>query len=132
MEQSLILETTFLIDLERERLEGRNGSARAFLELHAPYRLLITGVVAGELAAGVSLGRHEVWEDFIRPFRILPLTREVSWEYGAAYRYLQQQGRLIGANDLWIAAAGLAYHVPVVTRNAEHFRRVPRLAVITY
>lgn len=132
MERSLILETTFLIDLERERWKGRNGAARAFLEHHAAYRLFITGVIAGELAAGISLGKYEVWEDFIRPFRILPLTRAVSWEYGAAYRYLQEQGMLIGANDLWIGAVGLAYRIPVVTRNLEHFRRIPRLAVIAY
>ena len=73
-----------------------------------------------------------MWDDFIRPFRILPHTREVSWEYGATYRYLQRQGMLIGANDLWIGAVGLAYRIPVVTRNPEHFRRIPQLAVITY
>ena len=37
--------------------------------------------------------------------------REVSWEYGITYRYLQEQGRLIGGNDLWIGAAGLAYGI---------------------
>lgn len=68
MERSLILETTFLIDLERERLEGRNSAAaRAFLERHAAYRLFITGVIAGELAAGISLGKYEVWEDSSGP-----------------------------------------------------------------
>ena len=39
---------------------------------------------------------------------------------------------LIGANDLWIGAAGLAYGIPVVTRNLDHFRRIPRLEVISY
>ena len=30
------------------------------------------------------------------------------------------------------AAAGLAYGMPVVTRNPEHFGRIPRLEVISY
>ena len=132
MDRPLILETTFLVDLERERSKRRVGSTRDFLERHGRCRLFITGVVAGELAAGVSLGQREQWEEFIRPFRILPLTRDVCWEYGVTYRYLQEQGRLIGGNDLWIGAAGLAYGMPVVTRNAEHFQRIPRLKVITY
>ena len=132
MERSLILETTFLIDLERERAKGQEGATRHFLERHGRCPLFITGVIAGELAAGVSLAKREVWEEFIRPFRILPLTREVSWEYGVAYRYLQEQGRLIGGNDLWIGAVGLAYGFPVVTRNSEHFKRIPRLDVLTY
>ena len=132
MERSLILETTFLIDLERQRSRGQTSSARDFLARHARYRLFITGVIAGELAAGVSLGTREAWEEFIRPFRILPLTPDVLWEYGATYRYLQEQGMLIGSNDLWIGAAGLAYSVPVVTSNVEHFGRIPRLEVVSY
>ena len=132
MDRSLILETTFLIDLEREPSKRRAGSTRDFLERHGRCRLFITDVIAGELAAGVSLGKREEWEEFIRPFRILPLTRDVCWEFGVTYRYLQEQGRLIGGNDLWIGAAGLAYGMPVVTRNAEHFGRIPRLEVISY
>ena len=132
MDGSLILETTFLIDLERDRSRDRKCATRDFLERHGDHRLFITDVIAGELAAGVSPGKREVWEEFIRPFRILPLTRDVCWEYGVAYRYLQEQGRLIGGNDLWIGAAGLTYGMPVVTRNLEHFRRIPRLEVISY
>ena len=35
-------------------------------------------------------------------------------------------------NDLWIAAAGLTYRMPVVSRNARHFERVPGLEVVGY
>ena len=132
MDGALILETTFLIDLERERSQRQTGPTWHFLERHSHCRLFITDVIAGELAAGVSLGRREEWESFIRPFRILPITRDVSWEYGVAYRYLQEQGRLIGGNDLWIGAAGLAYGMAVVTRNSGHVRRIPRLEVLSY
>ena len=74
MDRSLILETTFLIDFERERARLQAGSTRDFLRRHVRCRLFITHVIAGELAAGVSMGRREEWEEFIRPFRILPLT----------------------------------------------------------
>lgn len=66
------------------------------------------------------------------PFHVLALDRDVCWEYGNAFRYLQANGLLIGANDLWIAAAGLAYRRPVVSRNARHFARVPGLEVVGY
>lgn len=46
--------------------------------------------------------------------------------------HLRDNGNLIGANDLWIAATGLAYEMPVVTRNVEHFKRVPGLEVESY
>jgi tRNA(fMet)-specific endonuclease VapC len=132
VENALILETTFLIDLERESLRQVEGPAHSLLAQHARHRLYITPTVAGELAAGMSVGDRARWETFVSPFHVLPLDREVCWHYGRAFRYLQANGLLIGANDLWIAAAGLAHQVPVVSRNARHFERVPGLTVVPY
>ncbi|MFP4156243.1 MAG: hypothetical protein ACLFU4_01340 [Opitutales bacterium] len=44
MERALILETTFLIDWERERRKGR-GPCMDFLGRHADYQLLITHTI---------------------------------------------------------------------------------------
>lgn len=131
MEQAIILETTFLIDFERER-HTEPGPATAFLREHPDHRLFITHTVAGELAAGTSLGKRERWNAFIRPFRMLPWTRDVDWEYGKAYLFLKSNGLLIGANDLWIAATALAHDIPVATANMEHYRRVPGIRLAAY
>ena len=48
------------------------------------------------------------------------------------FRYLRDNGLLIGPNDLWIAATGLVTGMPVVTRNEAEFRRVPELEVLGY
>jgi len=130
--ESLILETSFLVDFERENNRGVPGPALAFLEAHEDARLYITFTVAGELAAGISLADRARWEEFIAPFHILASSADVAWEYGRAYRYLQGNRLLIGANDLWIAATGIAYRMPIVTRNVEHYRRVPDLLVAAY
>jgi predicted nucleic acid-binding protein len=128
----LILDTSFLIDFERENARGSPGPAIAFLESHEDARLYVTFTVAGELAAGISLADRARWEEFLAPFHVLAFTTDVAWEYGRSYRYLRDNGLLVGANDLWIAAAGLAYRMPVLTRNVEHYRRVPGLHVEDY
>lgn len=132
MENALIVETTFLIDLERELGRGGDGPAQRFLVSHAAHRLFITPTIAGELAAGTSLADRGRWDRFLSPFRVLPITDDVSWEYGRASRYLRDNGAMIGANDLWIAATAVAHGVPVVTRNTRHYRRVPGLDVRSY
>lgn len=132
MGESLILETTFLIDLEREHHRGRPGRAVAFLEEHEEARLYLTFTIAGELAAGVSLAERRVWETFVGPFYLLPSTPDVSWEYAKAFRHLQKNGQLVGANDLWIAATAVAYGMPLVTANHKEFIRVPGLDVRKY
>ena len=132
MGQSLILETTFLIDFERENARGSAGPALAFLEAHEDARLYVTFTIAGELAAWLSMADRSRWEEFLAPFHVLAFNANVSWEYGQAYRYLRENGVLIGSNDLWIAATSLAYRMPVVTRNVHHYRRVPGVQVTNY
>ena len=98
MDQSLILETTFLIDLERERngrSQDRFKRCSVFLKRHATYRLFMTDIIAGELASGVCPHDRAKWEEFINPFRILPMCPRVSWEYGETYRYLKANSMLI-------------------------------------
>ncbi|MBI2894114.1 MAG: type II toxin-antitoxin system VapC family toxin [Deltaproteobacteria bacterium] len=132
MEDSLVLETTFLVDLEREAAREKPGRAVAFLEKHLDDKLHITFTIAGEIACGTSLSERKAWERFIGPFKVLGFSLDVAWEYGRAFRFLEENGLLIGANDLWIAATAIAYEIPVVTRNAKHYRRVPGLSVLEY
>ncbi len=131
MARGLILETTFLVDLERELL-STDGPALAFLHERSDERLFLTVTVAGELAAGLAPGGRERWEEFLGPFEILPVTQDVCWEYGTLFRYLMANGLLIGANDLWIAATALAFDKSLVTRNVAEFQRVPGLTVLSY
>ncbi|MEK6686877.1 MAG: type II toxin-antitoxin system VapC family toxin [Gemmatimonadota bacterium] len=127
----LILETTFLVDLERELARGHAGPTQAWLEARDE-ALFLPFIVAGEIAAGTPVDQRPRWEEFIGPFQFLPCTEEVCWEYGQLYHYLQRNGLLIGANDLWIAATALANGKPLVTRNVRDFERVPNLRLITW
>jgi predicted nucleic acid-binding protein len=129
---SLILETTFLVDLERERLRGGQGKATAFLERHRTRRLCASVITLGEMAAGATARERGAWDEMLANLRILPVDREVCWRYGRIFRHLKENGRLIGTNDLWIAATAVETGLPVVTRNLEHFRRVPDLEVLGY
>ncbi len=132
MAAGLIAETTFLVDLERERRRETTGPAHRFLASHADARLYVTFTIAGELAAGASLAERSAWEGRLAPFHVLPCTLDVCWEYGRAFLHLQRTGRLIGANDLWIAATAVAHGLPVVTSNADHYHRVSGLEVVGY
>jgi len=132
MGRSLVIETTFLVDLEREHTRGKAGGAIQFLEDHPDARLYLPFVVAGEIAAGKSMRDRKRWETFLGPFFVLPSTPDVCWHYGRAFRHLRDNGTLIGSNDLWIAATALANDMPVVTRNVADFKRVPSLEVLKY
>jgi tRNA(fMet)-specific endonuclease VapC len=129
----VILDTTWLIDRERELARGDEGPASMLLTNYADEPLALSFTIIGELSAGRSLGQDRAkWEAFIRPFHIYGFDREVAWVYGNIYRQLREKGELIGANDLWIAATALANQQALVTRNVSEFSRVPDLEVVAY
>jgi predicted nucleic acid-binding protein len=130
--EGLILETTFLVDLEREATTATDGPAGRFLAGQGEQPLFITFTIVGEIAAGLAPDDRAGWERLIAPFPVLPATNEVCWHYGVTYRYLRTNGLLIGTNDLWVAATALAFDRPLVTRNTREFQRVPGLRLLGY
>jgi len=130
--KALILETTFLVDLEREASRGEIGPAHRFLESHRDSELCVVLTTAGELACGPSMDQRVPWENLVGRFRVLIPDLESSWAYGQRYRYLKDNGLLIGGNDLWIAAVAIVHDLPLVTRNAKRFKRVPGLRIVRY
>ena len=132
MGEGLILESSFLIDLEREQRLDKPGPARNFLAGQGQQRLYTTFTATGEIAAGTLPEKRPAWESFMASFEVLPWSPEVTWFYGQTYQYLKENGLLIGANDLWIAATALAHDMPLVTRDRRHFARVPGLSVRSY
>ena len=128
---NLLFDTCFLIDLEREMRRGR-GKAHHFLEEHADDRPCLSWTVAGEFAEGFGDIHHPTCAAMLARFEMLPTDEATAHHYAVTARHLRDQAQLIGANDLWIAAAALANAIPVVTNNGSHFSRVPGLTVLGY
>lgn len=59
----------------------------------------------------------------------LPLSVDVGKYYASIRADLERQGKLIGNNDLWIAAHAMALNTTLVTNNVKEFTRVQDLKV---
>jgi len=97
-----------------------------------PGSLGISIITWGELCFGAAKsndppGVYSLLEQFSRMVKVLPLPAEAGPHYGAVRAALQKAGKLIGNNDLWIAAHALALGVPLVSNNLHEFERVPGL-----
>ena len=60
---------------------------------------------------------------------ILPLEKPVDLHYGEIRAFLNQTGKPIGGNDLFIAAHARALDLTLVSANVREFSRVPGLRV---
>jgi tRNA(fMet)-specific endonuclease VapC len=91
-------------------------------------------ITYGELAFGVekSLERERAAADLDRLTSIVPvegLPQQAGKIYGKIRALLAPKGRLIGANDLWIASHAVARGLILVTNNEREFRRIPDLRI---
>ncbi len=133
MADRLSFDTSFLIDFQRERAQGgRAGRAHDFLTRNEAAHLCVSAVALGEFAEGFEDTGHPLVELLRATHEVFPIDEDVGLIYGGLTRRLRAVGRLIGTNDLWIAATALRHDVPLVTADVDHFRRVPALQVCPY
>ena len=88
-------------------------------------------IVAAELRYGAerkaSPRLSSQLEAVLGALEVLPLEKPADIAYGKLRASLEQAGTPIGANDLLIAAQGLALGYTVVTDNDKEFTRVQNL-----
>lgn len=130
--EALIFDTTFLIDFQRERNADREGPTHAFLRENAEAAAYLSVIAYGEFAEGFEDRTHASFLSVTESFDILPVTRDIAGIYAEIAAILRRQGRIIGANDLWIAATALHRDFPLVSRNLDHFARVPGIQLRSY
>lgn len=133
MAPRLSLDTTFLIDLQRERSKGNGeGPAHRFLRRSSDADLFLSNVALGEFAEGFSSVEHPLVQIVRQQHVPLPVDETTSLIYAGIVRELRSRGLLIGTNDLWIGASSLRFQLPLVTADEEHFRRIEGLEVVGY
>lgn len=125
-----ILDTCFLIDLQREFSRKQSGRAVAFLKAHAQTEFHLSIVSATEFLEGFE--RAVDGEALLRPFRKLPLDEPLARKAAEFRRPLRLRGELIGDFDILIAATAVTADMILVTDNLEHFRRLPEVNVVSY
>lgn len=86
----------------------------------------------GEFAEGFENEDDSAVVRVRKQYTLLPSDTETALTYSRIARALRSRGRLIGVNDLWIAAASVRHELPLVTANTAEFGRVDGLEVVAY
>ncbi len=132
MVRRLSVDTTFLIDLQRERRQHSKGPAHTLLERNPEVELHLSAVALGEFSEGFEDQNHPVLRTVRHLHVILPTDEATAEIYGQMTRVLRGDGQLLGANDLWIAATSLQHSLPLLSADIGHFGRIRDLELIPY
>jgi tRNA(fMet)-specific endonuclease VapC len=122
----VVADTDVLIDA----LEGeREPSRRRVAALLRAGELATTAINLFELTSGrrMTVHRLELLDAILGAVPVLSVTRGAAELAAATRRLLERRGEGIGSADYLIAGVCIASGFPLLTRNVQHFGRVPGL-----
>lgn len=98
----------------------------------SPAELSLCSVVKAELLFGARHSKKveanlQLLKLFFEPLGSLPFDDKCAEEYGLIRADLSSQGKIIGPNDLIIAATAKAHDAVLVTHNTKEFSRITGL-----
>lgn len=126
-----LIDTTFLIGRWRSRA---SGPEQRFIDQHPDAALAMPWLVKAEFMRGAVLVGHsgEALLHFLERYPVLWPTETTLRLYAETWVALVRSRQMVGVHDLWIAACALEHDLPLLTRNAAEFARVPNLKVVDY
>lgn len=130
MDARYLLDTNTIIYLRRQTPASVRESFARLQQGEA----VISVITYGELMYGVSKSSQKqaaiaTLQEMMQVLPLAPLPGAAGAVYGEIRAELEAKGKIIGNNDLWIAAHALASGLILVTNNEREFRRVRGLKI---
>lgn len=133
----MMLDTSYVVDLLRERTADRPGPATSFLERHSAVKLRVAVFALCELELGVARASAPHRErraleqlcEFVET--VFPGTGFAP-VYARVVASLLVSGTPIPVMDALIGTLALQHSEPLVTRDTEHFARIEGLVVLDH
>ena len=130
----LCLDTDILIDYLRKPSE----TVKLLMEKIYGEKILVctTTVNSFEVWLGAFLAPKpreliKETEEFLSRLEILNFNYETSVEAGRNMVTLRKKGQTIEIRDLFVGSISKVRGIPLVTRNIKHYKRIPKLTVLT-
>ncbi len=113
-------------------LNERHPAIEQKIRSRSPSEIAVCSIVKAELLFGARNSQRieanlQRLHLFFAPLVSLPFDDRCADEYGLIRADLATQGRLIGPNDMLIAAVARACNAVLVTHNTSEFCRIPGL-----
>ena len=128
----MILDTSVLIAVEKNKIDFSPWQDLA-------ESVYISSITVSELLVGVhqarsperKLKREAFVEYLIRSIASLPFDEEIARTHARLFSHLKDEGKMIGAHDLIIAATTLNHGFSLITLNDKEFKQVPGLKILS-
>ncbi len=133
----MFLDISFLVDVLREGKRAQGGPAVQKLQSMEEKEVMISVFTLCELRAGAELSDDPKKElervtHLVEPLPVIYPDSSFPVLYGEILADLTRRGAPIPVMDLLLAVLAKRFAVPVLTRDTQHFRKIPGLEVVSY
>ena len=130
MNPRYMLDTDICIYISKQKPSG----VKARFDRLKPGQTVMSVITYAELYYGASKSSQKTkalahLAGMVQDIPVEYLDSTASEAYGKIRAELEAQGRVIGSNDLWIAAHAMALDVTLATNNDREFLRIAGLSV---
>lgn len=127
MEARVVVDTDIIIDYLKKRHPGAELLKKAYLK----YSIHITSITVYELLYGVQKsGKANLINRLLKYVTVVPFDDAAAKKAAAIHYALRNKGMDIGVKDSFIAGICDAHNMPLLTRNIDHFKRVPNIKLL--
>lgn len=129
----LMLDTCICINI----LRGKNREDFKIIKQYDPGTVFISSITHSELMFGAYQSQRferqrSLIDKLTQSIPVLDYPKSASLFYGKIRHSLSIKGKLIGANDLLIAAHALSEKCPLATHNIKEFNRIEGLKLLIF
>ncbi len=130
MEARFLLDTNICIYIRRKKPEEVLRRFRTLKHGEAVFSVITFGeLIYGAEKSAQRTAALELLRELAKVLPVMGLPETAAEAYGTIRAELERKGKMIGNNDLWIAAHAKAAGLTLVTNNEREFRRVRGLKV---
>ena len=127
-----------LLDTDVFSFLMKPGDTRASLyKKHVDGKIIaVSFVTVGELLFGAEkkkwgAAKQNNLNGRLKSVVVVPYDRELCATYARTKALVQESGKPVSDNDLWIAACAIRHGIPLVSHNRKHFAHIPGLVLIS-
>ena len=128
VKETILIDTSLFIDYYRKK----NKENTLLVELAKKYDFAISVITKFELLMGVKDKEERLfWQSLFKDIIIFPLADKEVEMSTEIMKHLRATNKLIGLQDIFIAATAIENRISLATLNLKDFIKVPELKLIS-
>ena len=133
----MVLDTSFIVDVLRERNRQKPGPAHSWLQRLGDSRIYVSFFSVCELRFGAELSQepkaeHRAVESLLESMTVIRPDQGSPILFGETAAHLQKSGARMPLMNSLIGVLAKSVGLPILTRDFAHFDRIPGLVVERY